>query len=214
MAKPSLTLVQVLGQRPVYHVSELFETAGSRATAYRLLSKLRELGFASETRKRGYFTLRSSVFQPYRLWPNLLPSLRAFKQARYFGRAYDDSDVNLARRLLKGLVTLDYRAYELTHFQTPHTFFVYVEDADRQAELLEQAGFSEGSKGRVAILPKEGDNFDHEIQRVYLDCLAFGGRSTLDAIAIELLHGDKLSIKGEFPIEPVMKVRDDLPHES
>jgi hypothetical protein len=154
------------------------------------------------------------VFQPYRLWPNLLPSLRAFKQARYFGRAYDDSDVNLARRLLKGFVTLDYRAYELTHFQTPHTFFVYVEDADRQAELLEQAGFSEGSKGRVAILPKEGDNFDNEIQRVYLDCLAFGGRSTLDAIAIELLYGDKLSIKGEFPIELVMKVRDDLPHES
>ncbi|HVB95936.1 MAG TPA: hypothetical protein VND41_04970 [Nitrososphaerales archaeon] len=48
-------------------------------------------------------------------------------------------------------------------------------------------------------------------EKVYLDCLAFGGRSTLDAIAIELLYGDRLSVKGEFPADLVLKVRDDLP---
>jgi hypothetical protein len=62
----------------------------------------------------------------------------------------------------------------------------------------------------VAILPKEG-GFGNEIQRVYLDCLAFGGRSALDAVAIELLHGDQLSIRGEFPTDLVLKVREDLP---
>jgi hypothetical protein len=62
----------------------------------------------------------------------------------------------------------------------------------------------------VAILPKEG-GFENEIQRVYLDCLAFGGRSTLDAVAIELLHADQLSVRGEFPTDLVLKVREDLP---
>ncbi len=212
--EPSLTAVQVLGQRPVYRVRDLFGPAGSRATAYRLLRKLQELGFASETRKRGHFVLRSSVFQPYSLWPHLLPSLRALKEARYFGRAYDGSDVNHARRLLMGSVTLDYRAYELTRFQTPRTFFIYVEDPEGQAKMLRLAGFSEGRKGRVAILPRADGDFEHEIQRLYLDCLAFGGRSTLDAIAIELLYGDELSIRGVFPTDLVIKVREDLPRES
>jgi hypothetical protein len=208
--EPSLAVVQSLGQKPVYHASEFFGPAGSRATAYRVIHRLMELGLASETQKRGYFTIRSSAFQPYQMWPHLLSSLRALKQARFFGRAYDESDVNYARRSLSGMVTLDYRAYELTQFQTPHTFFIYVEDLDQQAQVLKSAGFSEGTKGRVAILPREG-GFENEIQQVYLDCLAFGGRSTLDAIAIELLHGDQLSVRGEFPTELVLKVREDLP---
>jgi hypothetical protein len=208
--EPSLVVVQALRQKPVYRVSEFFGPAGSRATGYRIIRKLQELGFAAKTRRRGYLTVRSSAFQPYPVWPHLLPSLRALKQARYFGRAYDESDVNCARRSLRGMVTLDYRAYELTQFQTPRTFSIYAEDPDQQAQSLRFAGFSEGTKGRVAILPKEG-GFGNEIQRVYLDCLAFGGRSALDAVAIELLHGDQLSIRGEFPTDLVLKVREDLP---
>jgi hypothetical protein len=208
--EPSLAVVQSVGQKPVYHVSEFIGPAGSRATAYRVIRRLQELGLAAETQKRGYFTIRSSAFQPYQTWTHLLPSLLALRQARYFGRAYDESDVNYARRSLSGMVTLDYRAYELTQFQTPRTFFIYVEDPDRQAQSLRSAGFSEGIRGRVAILPKEG-GFQNEVQRVYLDCLAFGGRSTLDAIAIELVHGDELSIRGEFPTDLVLKVREDLP---
>jgi len=210
--EPSLAVVQALGQKPVYRASELFGPAGSRATAYRFIRRLQELGLAAETQRRGHFTVRSSAFQPYQTLLHLLPSLRALKQARYFGRAYDESDVNYARRTLRGMVTLDYRAYELTRFQMPRTFFVYAEDPDQQAKSLRSAGFSEGSKGRVAILPKDEDGgFENEIQRVYLDCLAFGGRSTLDAIAIELLHGDRLSVRGEFPTDLVLKVREDLP---
>jgi hypothetical protein len=211
--EPALAMVQSLGQKAVYRASELFEPAGSKATAYRVIRRLQELGLAAETKRRGYFTVRSSAFQPYQVWPHLLPSLLALRQARHFGRSYDESDVNNARRLLSGMVTLDYRAYELTKLQTPHTFFVYVSDQNRVAELLRSKGFSEGSKGRVAILPRGQDerDFENEIQRVHLDCLAFGGRSTLDAIAIELLYGDRLSVRGEFPVDIVLKVREELP---
>jgi hypothetical protein len=147
------------------------------------------------------------------MWPHLLPSLSALKLARYFGRSYDESDVNNAKKLLIGLVTLDYRAFELTELQLPHTFFVYLSDQGSGAELLRSNAFSEGSNGRVAILPRarEDRSFENEIQRVYLDCLAFGGRSTLDAIAIELLYGDQFTVKGEFPAELVLKVREELP---
>ncbi len=209
----SLVAAQSLPLKPVYHISELFEPAGSRATAYRLVHELQELGFAEETRRRGYFTIKSSIFQPYRIWAHLMPSLHALKQARYFGRAYDESDVNYARRSLKGVVTLDYRAYELTELQTPHTFFIYVEDSNQVAKALTEQRFSEGKRGRVAILQGGGD-FRDEIQRVYLDSLASGGRGILDAIAIELLYGDRLSVKGEFPAELVMKVKEELPPRS
>lgn len=209
--EPALAVVQSLGQKPVYHASEFFGPAGSKATAYRAIRRLQDLGFAAQTQRRGYFTIRSSAFQPYQTWIHLLPSLRVLKEARYFGKAYDESDVNFARRSLSGLVTLDYRAYELTKLQTPHTFFIYVEEPDKEAQLLRSSGFSEGTKGRVAILAKEKAGFENEIQRVYLDCLAFGGRSTLDAIAIELLYGDQLAIRGEFPADLVLKVREELP---
>ena len=78
--------------------------------------------------------------------------------------------------------------------------------------MLESEGFSENKEGRVAILPveRERKGFENEIQRVYLDCLARGGSSTLDAIAIELLHGDEIAIRGEFPVDLVLKVREDL----
>jgi len=209
--EPALAVVQSLGQKPVYHASEFFEPAGSKATAYRVIRRLQELGLAAETKKRGYFTVRSSAFQPYQTWPHLLPSLSALRQARYFGRSYDESDVNNAKRVLSGIVTLDYRAYELTKLQTPRIFFIYVDNQDKGAELLRSRGFSEGTRGRVAILPRERSVFWNEIQRVYLDCLAFGGRSTLDAIAIELLYADRLSVKGEFPADLVLKVKEELP---
>lgn len=207
--EPILTIIQTLDKKAVYHISELYGPVGSRATAYRIMKKLQELGFA-ETKGRGYFTMRTSIYQPYRIWPNLIPSLSALRQARYFGRAYDKSDVIYVRKMLSGIETLDYRAHELTQLQTPHTLFFYVDNPDSVAGELKKRGFSEGRKGRVAILPKEGE-FKNEIQRVYLDCLAFGGRSILDAIAVELLYGNELETKGEFPIELVDKVREELP---
>lgn len=210
--EPSLAMVQNLTDRPAYRVSELYRLAGSRATAYRLLGQLVELGFA-ERQNRGYFSLRSSVFQPYGLWPHLVPSLQSFKNARHFGRAYDESDVNYAKKSLHGFLSLDYRAYELTGLQTTHQYYLCVDNVEETTRLLRRNGFSEGRAGRISITPKTGQ-FEDEILRVYLDCLAAGGRSTLDAIAIDLRYGDRLKVRGEFPVELVTKVEEDLLIES
>jgi len=210
MLKPELTIAQTIGERPVYHMNDISKITGSRATAYRILSRLREAGFAEHVRE-GYFTLRSSLFQPFNLWPNLLPSLQALKQARFFGLSYNENDVRLARQILKGMVTLDYRAYEITRLQSPHLFFIYVVKPDKAANMLKECKFSEGTKGRVVIIPRIGE-FGSEIQRVYLDCIAYGGRSLLDAIAIEILHNEDLdhNIRGTFKTEDVLKVREEL----
>ena len=208
----TLAVVQALGEKQVCRAKELYRPAGSRASAYRVIHKLEELGLVAETEQRGFFTIRSSVLQPYNVWVHLVPSLLALKQARYFGRVYDESDVKFARRSLKGMVTLDYRAHELTKLQEPRTFFIYAEEPRKAVAALVSARFREAAEGRVAILSGEerGAGFENEIQRVYLDCLAFGGRSTLDAIAIELLYNDRLFVKGEFPVDLVLRVREEL----
>ncbi len=214
MLRPELAIAQTIGERPVYHMTDLSKITESRATAYRILSRLREAGFAEHVRE-GYFTLRSSLFQPFNLWSNLLPSLQALKQARFFGLSYNENDVRLARQILKGMVTLDYRAYEITRLQSPHLFFIYVDNPDKAANTLKECKFSEGTKGRVVILPRTGE-FGSEIQRVYLDCIAYGGRSLLDAIAIEILHNEDLdhNIRGTFKTEDVLKVREELDAQS
>jgi hypothetical protein len=133
------------------------------------------------------------------------------KKARYFGRSYNESDVHFARKKFsEAMVTLDFRSYELTGLQTPEKLFLYVSDQDSAANALKSSDFSEGTRGKIAILPRIGDFFDNEIQRVYLDSLAAGGRNLLDAVAIELRYPDKLQIKGLFPIDLVEKVREDL----
>jgi hypothetical protein len=210
MLRPELAIAQTIGEKPVYHIDELSKITQSRSTAYRILSSLREAGFAAQVRD-GFFTLRSSLFQPFNLWSNLLPSLQVLKQARFFGLSYNENDVRLAQQILKGIVTLDYRAYEITRLQSPHLFFIYVDNPDQAAKMLKECKFSEGTKGRVVIIPRMGE-FRNEIQRVYLDCIAYGGRSLLDAIAIEILHNEDLdhNIRGTFKTEDVLKVREEL----
>ena len=87
---------------------------------------------------------------------------------------------------------------------------MYVEDVEKTVCYLREKRFSEGKNGHIVILPMVGD-FDNEIQRVYFDCLANGGRSIQDAVAIELLYSDRFSYKATFPIELTQKVQDDLP---
>ncbi len=208
---PELVTVQQLDQsRPVHSKRELAAIVGSIATAQRYARKLEDLGFASPL-GRGYFTIRSSLFQPFSLWHHLLPSLQSLKKSRYFGRAYSESDIHFARSKFPAeIVTLDYRAYELTHLQRPEKLFLYVADQETAAKMLKDEGFSEGKSGRVVLLPKIGSFYQNEIQRIYLDCIAAGGRSLLDAVAIELLHQHELQIRGVFPIDLVDNVRDDI----
>ena len=208
---PSIVAAQRLDQANLIHsTKELAVIVGSIPTAQRYVRQLEDLGFLTIL-GRGRFVVRSSLFQPYSLWPLIIPSLQSLKKARYFGRSYNESDVHFARKKFsEAMVTLDYRSYELTGLQTPEKLFLYVDDQDSAANALKSVDFSEGPRGKIAILPRIGDFFDDEIQRVYLDSLAAGGRNLLDAIAIELRYPDKLQIKGLFQVDLVEKVREDL----
>jgi hypothetical protein len=140
----------------------------------------------------------------------LLPSLEALNRARRFGKYYNDSDIHFGRKNIHHkLITLDYKAWELTKFQYPLELYLYVEDIEKTADYLKKNRFSEGQKGRIVILPMIGD-FQNETQRVYFDCIAKGGRSVNDAIAVELSYGDTLTQKANFPVESVRKVQEDL----
>jgi DNA-binding transcriptional regulator YhcF (GntR family) len=208
----SLVAAQQLDQGSLIHSTrELASIVGSIPTAQRYVRQLEDLGFLTIL-GRGRFVVRSALFQPYSLWLAIIPSLQSLKEARYFGRSYNESDVHFARKKFsEAMVTLDYRSYELTGLQTPEKLFLYVSDQDSAAKALKSDyDFSEGPRGKIAILPRIGDFFDDEIQRVYLDSLAAGGRNLLDAVAIELRYPDKLRIKGLFQIDLVEKVREDL----
>ena len=209
--QPSLVAAQRLDQANLIHsTKELAATVGSIPTAQRYVRQLEDLGFLTIL-GRGRFVVRSSLFQPYSLWPLIIPSLQSFKKARYFGRSYNESDVHFAfKKFSEAMVTLDYRSYELTGLQTPEKLFLYASDQDSAANALKSDDFSEGPRGKIAILPRIGNFFDNEIQRVYLDSLAAGGRNLLDAVAIELRYPDKLQIKGLFSIDLVEKVREDM----
>lgn len=184
----------------------------SPRTAYRHLKELKSLGIVN-TNGSGYFTLNKSVVSQRHIIQEIIPSLKVLKAARRFGRDYDrnNSDINFAMKYIPyKSITLDYRAWELTQYQYPSVLYLYVEDVDKTALYLKENRFYGGQKGRVVLLPYSS-TANNEIQRVYLDCIAKGGRSVNDAIAIHLLHGDKLKYKANFPLESILKVREELP---
>lgn len=208
---PAMQFAQRLSQKPVYTMKEAMAIAGSsRRTAYRRLEALKSLGIAKANRGRFIINTVASS-QPTTVLQRLLPSLQALNQTKRFGKSYNQSDINFAiNNIPDKLITLDYRAWELTKFQYPLDLYIYVKDIGKLTAYLKQNGFSEGQKGHVILLPEIGD-FSNEIERVYLDCIAKGGRSMLDAIAIEMLYGDHISVRGHFITADVMKVQEDLP---
>lgn len=212
-AAPALLFAQELPSRPAYNLKSLEEFSFSKKTVYRRIEALRDLGLA--TYRRGSFTIKKGVVsQPLDVFKKLIPSLLALKKARRFGRSYNNADINFVRDSMptSAIVTLDYRAWQLTEFQFPNDLHVYVDNLEKGASFLKENGFSEGSRGHIVLLPKLG-SFENEIERVYFDCIANGGRSILDAIAIQLLYPDKISVKGRFDLETIRKVQQDMPLE-
>lgn len=211
---PGLLFAQGLDSRPVYSVKQHgIGIAGSEKTAYRRIKSLVPLGLA--TFHRGQFSIKKEVVsQPLDVIEKMLPSLMALKQARRFGRSYNNSDINFAldHKPDSAIVTLDFQAWSLTKFQFPNDLYMYVNDVETGAKFLKDSGFSEGNRGHVILLPKIG-SFENEIERTYLDCIANGGRSILDAVAIQLLYSEQIAIKGRFPVETVTKVQEDMPSE-
>ncbi len=207
-----LGFAQKLAVKPklVYSVKDSIPFAGSIRTAYRRLNVLTSLGIAKKM--RGNFIMNSVLSsQPITIVQKLLPSLIALKNGRRFGRYYNQSDINfILNNMSKKLMTLDYKAWELTRLQTPLDLYIYVKNMDKTVSFLKNNRFSEGNKGHIVFLPMIG-NFDNDIERTYLDCIAKGGRSIQDAIAIELIYGNRLTIKANFPIDAITKVQQELP---
>ena len=206
----AVSFAQEFSDRPVYNIKEdAVPLAGSLFTAYRRLHLLESLNLAKLGRNQ--FEIKTDVVsQPLSVIKKLLPSLIALKNAKRFGKYYTESDIIFARKNIPGqvLTTLDYAAWDVTKYQTPSNFYVYVNDIDTASKFLKKSGFSEGSNGHVILLPLVGD-FGNKIERVYLDCVANGGRSSLDAVSIELQYGDQLTTRAHFPIEYVKKVQEE-----
>ncbi len=210
-AKDAIGFAQELPPSPVYDLKSLKDASGlSARTIRRRLIRLEELGLADCN--RGTFTIkREVVSQPYLVLQSIVSSLMSLKKARRFGRHYKPTDVNFMKKHLPNgsIITLDHRAHELTRFQTPLDLHVYVDNVEDVSKLLKSHGFREGKRGSVVLLPKIG-SFENLIERVFLDCVANGGRSFLDAAAIMLTHKDVVKIRVRFAGDTIWKVQEDL----
>lgn len=197
--------------KPIYKIrNDAIHLAGSVRSAYRYLKFLKSINLAKYD--RGFFELNSSVVsQPFNVFQRLLPSLKALKNARRFGRSYNNADINFAlENTPYKFITLDYKVWDLTKFQFPANLYLYVENIDDISNYLKDEGFYQGERGHIILLPRLGD-FSNEIERTYLDCIANGGRSTLDAIALELLFSDRIICRGHFLMQDLRKVQQDMP---
>ena len=214
-AKDAIGFAQKLPSSPIYDLNNLDDSIHlSTRTIKRRITSLVELGLADYN--RGKFTIKREVIsQPYTVLQNIVPSLLALKRAKRFGRYYTSTDANFVKKHLpKGsIITLDHKAYELTKFQTPLNLYVYVDDVEKISKFLKTHGFREGKRGHVIILPKIG-SFENLIERVFLDCIADGGRSFLDAVAIMLTHKNMIKTRARFAGDTILKVQEDLSSKS
>ncbi len=210
--KDAIQFAQGLSPRPVYNVKDVSKHVHER-TVRRKIKKLTEIGLAQYN--RGLFTIKREVIaQPVIVLEKLIPSFIALMKSRRFGKSYRPSDINFMIKNLpkNSTITLDYSAYKMTQFQSVHDLYVYVDDIEKISQFLKKNNFREGTKGNIVLLPKTG-SFENIIERIFLDCIAKGGRSTMDAIAIQLKHSDKITIDARFTTEMILKVREDLPLE-
>ncbi len=213
-ASGAIGFAQKLPPRPAYNLRDVEGAVNlSARTIRRRLAVLEEMGLADYD--RGRFTVkREVVSQPYAVLRRIAPSLMALKKARRFGRYYRPTDVRFMKKHLPegSIITLDHMAHELTGFQTPLDLYVYVNDVEKVSRFLKGCGFREGKRGNVVLLPKIG-SFENQIERVFLDCVASGGRDFLDAAAIMLTHGDAIKTRVRFAWDTVLKVQEGLPSE-
>ncbi len=211
--KDALLFAQELQPRPIYKVKDVAKNVHER-TVRRRIKKLTEIGLAQYN--RGQFTIKEEVIaQPISVLEKLVPSFTAFMQARRFGKTYGLSDNNFMIKNLpkNAIITLDYSAHKMTNFQSVQDLYLYVDDIKETVQFLKNNNFREGTKGSVVILPKIG-SFENLTERVFLDCIAKGGRSMMDAIAIQLKYKDEINIKARFTTDMLLKVQEDLPLES
>ena len=211
--KDAFQFAQELSPSPVYKVKDVAKYVHER-TVRRRIKKLTEIGLAQYN--RGQFTIKNEVVaQPISVLEKLVPSFTAFMQARRFGKSYRLSDINFMIKNLpkSAIITLDYSAHKMTNFQSTQDLYVYIDDVEKTVQFLKNNNFREGTKGSIVILPKIG-SFENLTERIFLDCIAKGGRSTMDAIAIQLKYANEITTTARFTTDMILKVQEDLPLES
>lgn len=209
----AIMFAQELPRKPVHVLNDLSDKMGvSTRTVRRRIKKLEELGLAKYD--RGVFSVKYEVVsQPKSVLNTLYYSFVALKKARRFGKFYRNADVNFVKKNLpkNSLITLDYKAYELTGYQTPLYFYVYVENVEEFSMFLRKSGYKEGRNGKIILLPKIGSFID-EVERVFLDCVAHGGRSFNDAVALSLSVPSLKNTHVRFTIDMIQKIMKDMRH--
>lgn len=202
----AVSLVQRVKPRMVIDTRSLVKVAGSKATLSRALTVLKKHGFVRGSAK-GWVAFIDVIWQPMYVIESILPSLKAFVEAK---------SIRCSKKILNYredlFVTLDWKAWELTGYQTPKNLYIYADSLEEVKCRLggaDQGNIFGAGEELVYVLPKIGE-FHNPIERTYLDCIARGGRSWLDAIAIELLYSHKLRVRASFPVELVEKVIEDL----
>ena len=197
--KSSIKALQKHGYKARFRYADLERNLGKES-----IETLEEAGFV-EQRKKGYISFRWCAWQPLNVIKHILPSLNSLKDAAYF-----EGDPLAARPMLGDNVTLDYKAWELTNYQTPAMLCAYADNMKKTCAALKKAGFEhDGKDGRICILPKN-ERKENAIEQVYYDSLASGGRSLLDAAALQLLYPDQIREKAKFSKDIMNKVRDEL----
>lgn len=210
-AMNAIGFAQMLPPSPIHDLNSMKDaTHLSDSTVRKRMICLKEMGLADY--KRGKATIKMEVVsQPYAVLQSIMPSLASLKKARRFGRYYTPTDANFVKKHLPSgsIITLDYRAHEITRFQTPLDLYVYVDSVKDVAKLLKSHGFREGKRGHVVLLPKIG-SFENLTERIFLDCVANGGRSFMDAAAIMLTCGDEIKTRVRFAGDTISRVRKEL----
>ena len=208
----AIAFARLLPRSPVHNFRDMPSVAGvSEATARRRVDELAKVGLAK--RRNGWFEVRvDAIFHPIDVLKAMRPSLLAHVGAKRFARRRNGSDITFARRHLPpgSFVTLDYPLTRLTGYQTAWDYYVYVDNQDAFASLLEENGFREDDDGRVVVMPKIG-KFDDKKVRLFLDCLADGGRGYCDAIALLMLHINPSPARAALSTNEINDVLRNLP---
>ena len=196
-----------LPRAPSYRFRDMPSILGvSEATARRRVDALVEMGLAE--RRNGSFMVRhDAACQPIEILDAMYPSLLALGCARRFAGPNGRAGITLARRLRPpgSFVTLDYPLARLTGYRPARDYCVCVDDPDAFASLLEENGFREDDLGRVVVMPKLG-RFDRARERLFLDCIAAGGKRCAGAVELYILYGDKLPQRAVLDADSILDV--------
>ena len=193
----AMAFAYLLPRAESHRIRDMPSAAGvSEATARRRVDELAEMGLAR--RRNGAFTVNhDAICQPIEVLDAMRPSLLALGRARRFGRGgRGGAGIALARRLLPpgSFVTLDYPLSRLTGYGPPRDYCACVDDPGAYASLLGEGGLREDEAGRVVVMPKLGV-FGDKRERLFLDCLAAGGRWYGGAIALSVLYGGPMAAR-------------------